>query len=55
MGQDYSFLDKNKHAKKDIAASMESVAEALDKDLDNKKREDFHELLPAHTNILSKN
>ena len=55
MGLDYSFIDKNKHVKKNIATSMENVAEAVDKDLDNEQREDFHELLPAYTDILSKN
>ena len=55
MGLDYSFVDKNKSVKKNIAASMENVAEAVDKDLDNEKREDFHELLPAYTGVLSKN
>ena len=55
MGLDYSFVDKNKSVKKKIAASMENVAEAVDKDLDNEKREDFHELLRAYTGVLSKN
>ena len=55
MGLDYSFVDKNKHVKKNIATSMKSVAEAVDKDLDNKQRENFHELLQAYTDILSKN
>ena len=45
MGLDYSFVDKNKHVKMNIAASMENVAEAVDKDPDNEQREDFHELL----------
>ena len=45
VGLDYSFVDKNKHVKKNIATSMENVAEAVDKDLDNEQREDFHELL----------
>ena len=51
----FSFVDKNKHVKKNIAASMENVAEAVDKDLDNEKREDFHELLQAYMDIFSKN
>ena len=45
MGLDYSFVDKNKHVQTNIAASMENVVEAVDKDLDNEQREDFHELL----------
>ena len=55
MGVDYSFVDKNKHVKKNIAASIEHVAGAVDKDLDNEKRKDFHELLRAYKDILSKN
>ena len=55
MRLDYSFVDKNKHVKKNIATSMENIAEAVDKDLDNKQREDFGGLLQAYTNILSKN
>ena len=38
-----------------IAASMENLAEAVVKGLDNKKREDFHELWRSYMNILSKN
>ena len=34
---------------------MENVAEAVYKDLDNKQRENFHELLRAYTDILSNN
>ena len=34
---------------------MENVAEAVDKDLDNETWDDFHELLRAYTDILSKN
>ena len=52
MRLDYSFVDKNKHVKKNIAASMENVAEAVDKDLHNENREDFHELLRPYTDIL---
>ena len=54
MGLDYSFVDKNKLVKKNIATSMENVAETVDKDLDNEQREDFHELLQVYTDILSK-
>ena len=51
MGLDYSVVDQNKQVKKNIAASMENVAEAVDKE----QEEDFHELLPANTDILEKN
>ena len=55
IGLDYSFVDENKYVKMNIAASMESLAEAVVKGLDNEKREDFHEHLLSYTNILSKN
>ena len=55
MGLDYSVVDQNKQVKKNIAASMENVAEAVDKDLDKEQEEDFHELLRAYTDILEKN
>ena len=53
MSLDYSFVDKNKHVKKNIAASMENVEEAVDKDLHNENREDFHELLRAYRYSLT--
>ena len=37
MGLDYTFVDKNKGVKENIAANMESVIEAVDKDIDNEK------------------
>ena len=37
MGLDYTFVDKNKRVKENIAANMESVIEAVDKDIDNEK------------------
>ena len=55
MGLDYSVVDQNKQVKKNIAASLENVAEAVDKDLDKEQEEDFHELLRAYTDILEKN
>ena len=54
MGLDYSFVNKNKHVKKNIATSMENVAEAVDKDLDKEQREDFHELLRVYRIFFQK-
>lgn len=34
---------------------MKRVVEAVDEDLDNEKREDFHELMRSYTDIFSKN
>ena len=55
MGLDYSFIEKNKHVKKKIAASMENVVEAADNDLHSKIKEDFQELLRPYMDIISKN
>ena len=38
----YGFVDKNKYFKKNIAESMKSFAEIVDKGLNNEKREGFH-------------
>ena len=50
----YGFVDKNKYFKKNIAESMKSFAEVVDKSLNSEKREGFHELRRAYTDILSK-
>ena len=41
--------------KKNIARSLERVAEAVNKDLDNEKKESFRDFLRDYTDILSKN
>ena len=50
----YGSVDKNKYFKKNIAESMKSFAEVVEKGLNSKKREGFHELRRAYTDILSK-
>ena len=52
---EHSFVDKNKHIKKNLAANLEVVAEKVTYSLDKEVREDFHELLIAQANILTKN
>ena len=47
LGLKYSFIDKNKHIKKKLAANFEWLADKVTNNLENGKREDFHELLRA--------
>ena len=55
FGLEHRFLVKSKHIKKNLAANLEVVAETVTDSLDNKIREDFHEFLRVHTDILTKN
>ena len=54
LGLEYSFIDKNKHIKKNLAANFESLADKDTENLENCKREDFHELLRAYMDFFSK-
>ena len=54
-GLDHSFVDKNSHVKKTLAASLESVADRVAHLVDNNKKEDLHEFLRANTDIMTKN
>ena len=54
-GLDFSFVDRNKHVKKNLAASMEAVAERITPSLEDDVKEDFHEFLRASTDIFTKN
>ena len=55
FGLDHSFIDKNKHVKKNLAANMEVLATTLDGDVKNDSKEDFHECLRAYTDMFTKN
>ena len=55
LGLEYSFIDKNKHIKKNLPANFESLADKVTENLENCKRQDFHELLRAHVDIFTKN
>ena len=55
MGLEYSFLDKNKRLKQQLAVNMETVSYSATKYDEDNKVEDFHELLRAYTDIFRKN
>ena len=55
LGLDYSFVDKNKHIKKTLAANFECVADKITPEIEHDKREDLHEFLRAYTDIFTKN
>ena len=55
LGLEYSLIDKSKYIKKDIAANFELLADKITSNLENCKREDFHELLRAYVDIFTKN
>ena len=55
FGLDHSFADKNAHVKKNLAASMESVADRVASLVDITQKEHLHEFLRANTDIFTKN
>ena len=55
MGLEYSFVDKNKRLKQQLAVNMETVSHSSTKYVEDNKVEDFHELLRAYTDIFRKN
>ena len=40
---DHSYIEKNKHVKKDLVASFKSLVQKFDSEFLNKEREDFYE------------
>ena len=52
---EYSFIDKNKYIKKNLAANFESLADKATESLESCKCEGFHELLRANVDIFTKN
>ena len=50
-----SFIDKNKHVKKNLAAHLESLAFSINKNIKNEEREDVHEFLRAYCDTFTKN
>ena len=54
FGLHYSFVDKNKNIKKHLAANFESLADKITENVDNHKREDFHEFFRAYVDIFTK-
>ena len=55
FGLDHIYVDKNTHVKKNLAANFESLAEAVNSEILNEEKEDFHEFLRAYCDILTKN
>ena len=51
FGLEHSFVDKNKHIKKKLAANLEVDTEKVTDSLDKEVWEDYHEFLRAHTDI----
>ena len=54
-GINYSFVNKDKHMRKYIAANMGCLASSTSKYVDQSKLVYFHEFLRAYTDIFKKN
>ena len=54
LGLEYSFVNKPKHLKKNIAANLEIVSHRVSESINHDKLEDFHEFLRAYTDIFTK-
>ena len=54
LGLEYSFVDKPKHLKKNIAANFEIVSHKVSESINHDHLEDFHEFLRAYTEIFTK-
>ena len=54
-GLDHSFVDKNSHVKRNLAASLETVADRITYMVADDKKEDLHEYLRANVDIMTKN
>ena len=52
---EHSYVDKNKHVKKNLAANFESSAQAVNSEILNEEKEDFHEFLRAYCDKFTKN
>ena len=51
----HSYLDKNKHIKKNLAVNFESLTQTIDSEVLNEKKEDFHKFLQSYCDIFGKN
>ena len=54
-GLDQSFVDRHAHVKKNVAASLETVADRLTPLAENDMKEHLHEFLRANADIFTKN
>ena len=55
FGLDHSYVDKNEHVKTNLAANFESLAQAVNSEILNEEKKDFHEFLQVFRDIFSKN
>ena len=54
-GMNFSFVDKNKFVKQNLAVEMESLAFLLEKSVSNGSKEEFHEFLRGKVNKFTQN
>ena len=54
LGLEYSFIDKNKHIKKNLAVNFESLADKVTKSLENCKHDNIRELPREYEDIFIK-
>ena len=54
-GLNYSFIDKNKFIKRDLAVEFESLVTSVDELVTQEQKEEFHEFLRQSTDLLSQN
>ena len=54
-GMNYSFVNKNRFIKRDIAVELENLATILDKEVPSENKETFHEFLRSYTNRFAHN
>ena len=55
LGLEHSYIDKNKHQRKFLAANFETIAQKVNEDIPHDKKEHFHEFLRAYTDIFITN
>ena len=55
MGLEFSFADKIKHLKKQLAANFETLSDRASDCVHHQNLEHFHEFLRAYTDIFTKN
>ena len=55
LGLEYSFVNKNRDLKKNLAANLETIASKTSPFVDQTKLEDFHDFFQAYTDIFTKN
>ena len=55
FGLEYCFINKSKNQRKFLAASLESICQKVDKDIDQAMEEEFHEFLRGYTDIFITN